>query len=1319
MSNTGQSHDNSGRLDIDRAQQFTTGGNAGGYRLTGAGVAMALTSGTLNYSVSIRSDSSGNPGSALTGGTLTKPAKLPTSHAVVRFTATGTGVDLEPNTNYWLVYDHASGTVAGGISLTSANAEDAGKAAGWSIADTGALRGGGSWTSSTSKMRIGIDAVAKAAVTRPVAGAAVSNTGQTTAGSSTSDNDNAQAFTTGSKAGGYRLTKVDLDMWIDPGTLPAYSVSVHADSSNDPGTSLGALAKPSLGTGGGTRSFTAAGEGIALQPDTRYWVVLDAAAGTNTRIGWRQTSSTAEDAGAAAGWSLDAARTRSSGSSGSWNASIARKMAVHALEQAPATTPPATPAAPTVSETDGTSITVTWAGPAGDTPAVTDYDVRYRRKGDTVWIEHDHTGADTRSATIDGVLRGASWEAQVRAGNSVALSAWSDTGSGHTGPARVERVETSTSGRAINIFLTKRSRRPQSAADPTRYTLRVNGVVRSPSSSWQGTEPGVVSFGLFITQTIEPGATVTVSYSTTTGSGQRASDPDGLQVANFGPVAVTNLVESATAPTISAPTVTTGAAGAGSLQVEWPAAVPPGGIGWEVQHYQLRYFKGSADPLDAGDWIEPHEPGGHRHNSTATSATITGLAGGTAYRVQVRAVYSGPEAWSASGGGTTSTSVPAAPTGLTVAAGTTNPASSLEVSWTAPDTGGSAITDYDVRYFAGSSDPTDEADWVTETETSGLPVPDPTFNWTATSWTIAGLAPNTSYLVQVRARNALGEGAWSASVARTTGTASGTNSAPIRLQLGSSGCVQKTANDLYTSSNAPAGALITAAEPLVDESNCTGTSRKAPMFRDPDGDTLTFTVKARNLPDDVILGDASPFVRPATGGVAGKVFLAAAARFARTDVLFDVTATDPHGASVSTFFRARVGAYSDNNGAPSLAAAAGLVLHVAENEEMEPVVLPAATGGDVGELNSDGDFRFPHLYRVEGLPPGLSFDGPNRRITGTPSKAGTYEVTYTAADADVVVTEADKASETIRIRVGDGPRIHRVRIVSRPTYDSNGDGVNDTYIRGDRILIDVEFGAHQPVKIFNGVQVRLRLDLGADGNTRAANRKGLTQYSQLYGDETLRFVYTVVTGDTDPDGVWVQTGDNNQVVFTVGGTTVAHADSGAGADLTLRGLPTRGDPLHKVDGSKTAADIGPRTTGAAVNGNTLTVDFDEPLNTSVNTGELRWDLAVKGAGGLNTGERTAELHPDSVAVSNPTATTGRLTLTLGVAARPGETVTLSYTGSLLRGSGAGGKKAPMFRDLAVTNNTPGTAGPKPVRATVAGNTLRVVFDGDVARGAGT
>ena len=1325
VSNTGQAEQTVVPMVFDRGQQFITGGNPGGYRLTGAGIVMALSSGTLDYNVTIRTTNAANH-PVTTLGTLTNPAKLPTSMAVARFTAAGSGIDLEPNTRYYLVYDFtsASPTATGGFSVTASEAEDAGKAAGWSIRNFGAIEDSTLTWAVSGILRIGIDAVAKAAAppTAPVSdtpGARVSNTGQANAGSSTSDNDNAQAFTTGGGEG-YRLTKVDLDMWIDPGTLPTYSVSVHADSSNDPGTSLGALAKPSLSTGGGTRSFTAAGDGIALAPNTQYWVVLDAAAGTNQRIGWRRTSSTDEDAGAAAGWSLDAARTRGSGSS-TWSAaSMARKMAVHAVAVT-ADAPPATPAAPTVSETDGTSITMTWDAPAAGTPGASDYDVRYRRKGDTAWTEHDHTGA-ARTATITGVLRGVNWEAQVRAGNSVAVSAWSDTGSGHTGPARVERVETHrTNNKWILINFTKNVETGAGPVNRNSYSIVVNGVSRTPIQLTWGAE-----LGLRTTPGITAGQTVTVTYSQPTDANFRLRDSDNLHIASFGPLAVTNLVTAAPAAP-AAPTVTA-VSGTRSLLVEWTA---PDDHLAAITDYDVRYFKGSSDPGTEPEWIEAGETGGHDHVGTATSATIPGLAASAAYRVQVRATNSaGTGPWSASGSGTTSVGLPAAPTGLTVAAGT-NDASSFDLSWTEPaETGGLTIDDYDVRYFAGSVDPTDEADWVEETETSGLT--SSTVDHTSTSVTVTGLAPSTGYRMQVRAENAIGEGPWSASVTGTTGTASGTNNTPVREMESGGSCVTKTANTGWGGTTAMGWASLFSAGPLVTFVD-SGTTTCG-IFHDADGDsTLTFTARVSSVPDGVILASNTPLVRAPTSASGGRVFYGGAARFVPTVVRIDVMATDEQGASVSTFFNVRASVLPDTNGAPSLAAASGLVLHVAENEEMEPVVLPAATGGDVSfHMEMDSlDYAFPYVYRVNGLPPGLSFDGPNRKITGRPTKAGTYEVTYTAVDADGVRTDADQASETVRIKVGDGPRINRVRIVSRPTYDSNGDGRNDTYIRGDRILFDVEFGAHQPVKIGGNKQLRLRIDLGTDNlSLNDGSREVLSQYSQLYGDETLRFAYTVQAGDRDTDGVWVQTGANNQVVFIPGTATVVHADTGAGADLTLRGLPTRGDPLHKVDGSKTAADVGPlpklHSTGdpcppvvtvgapcATVNGDTLTVTFDEQLNTSVNTGELRWDLAVQGT--LNTGDRTADLHPDSVSVSNETknsVTRGKLTLTLGAAARPGETVTLSYTGSLLRGTG--GKKAPMFRDLAVTNSTSGAAGPKPVRAVAAGNKLAVHFDGALA-----
>ncbi len=306
------------------------------------------------------------------------------------------------------------------------------------------------------------------------------------------------------------------------------------------------------------------------------------------------------------------------------------------------------------------------------------------------------------------------------------------------------------------------------------------------------------------------------------------------------------------------------------------------------------------------------------------------------------------------------------------------------------------------------------------------------------------------------------------------------------------------------------------------------------------------------------------------------------------------------------------------------------------------------------------------------------------------------------------------------------PTIDLVRIVSAPTDDANDDGQRDTYVRGDKILIDVEFSAPVEVTIPTGGSVRLRLDLGTDDNDLTNSRKTVhldAASGVLHGGMTLRFAYTVATGsncgtatatgDCDTDGVWVQTTSSNQVLILHGGATITSAETGAEATLTKSGLPTAGEADAKVDGGTTAADTGPRPSSATVNGKTLTVTYNRTLAavTAADRRALERHFSVRGAGGLHGGHRNAYQHPSAVAVSGST-----VTLTLGVGARAGDEVTLTYkledhSGPL---KGPSGTVAPAFIDLAVTNNTPGNSNPPlPVRASVEGTTLQVVFDGEL------
>ena len=78
-------------------------------------------------------------------------------------------------------------------------------------------------------------------------------------------------------------------------------------------------------------------------------------------------------------------------------------------------------------------------------------------------------------------------------------------------------------------------------------------------------------------------------------------------------------------------------------------------------------------------------------------------------------------------------------------------ATSLTVTWSAPANAGPAITDYDYRYR--TSPPSPLGTW---TEVTGTTI-------TTLSATIGSLSENTSYQVQVRAKNAEGTGSWSAS----------------------------------------------------------------------------------------------------------------------------------------------------------------------------------------------------------------------------------------------------------------------------------------------------------------------------------------------------------------------------------------------------------------------------------------------------------------------------------------------------------------------------------------------------------------------------
>ena len=436
-------------------------------------------------------------------------------------------------------------------------------------------------------------------------------------------------------------------------------------------------------------------------------------------------------------------RAANGASVGPWSASASR------------TTAPPVPGVPTgvmVTGATWNSLSASWTAPTGST--VTGYDIRYYAgsadpANDADWIEagepggHDHTGTAT-AAVIGGLRASTAYRVQVRAVNGASAGPWSASAGRATAPPRPGAPTiVMVVGATWNTLSVSWAVRPGTAV--TDYDVRYYAGSADPADEADWIEPG------------EPGGHDHTGAATgTVIGGLTASTAYRVQVravngASVGPWSA-SAVRATAVPPPGVPTgVTVTEASRNSLSVSWTAPT-----GSTVTDYDIRYYAGSADPANAADWIEPGEPGGHNHTGTATAAVIRGLRGGTAYRVQVRAVNgSGGGAWSTSAGRATA---PRQPRYVTVTGATRN---SLSVSWTAP--GGSAVTDYDIRYYAGNADPANEADWIEPSEPGGHD-----HAGTATTAVIGGLRANTAYRVQVRAVNESGAGQWSASAGRTT-----------------------------------------------------------------------------------------------------------------------------------------------------------------------------------------------------------------------------------------------------------------------------------------------------------------------------------------------------------------------------------------------------------------------------------------------------------------------------------------------------------------------------------------------------------------------
>ena len=298
--------------------------------------------------------------------------------------------------------------------------------------------------------------------------------------------------------------------------------------------------------------------------------------------------------------------------------------------------PPGKPGTPTVTAaaTTPTSLNVSWTAPPNEgKPAITAYNLQYRKNNEANWTSSDYAGTETRT-TLTGLTPSTTYDVQVLAKNHEGDSPWSNSGSTTT---LTNAVPTFTSADTFSVAENATAVGTVVATDAdttdnvTGYTI-TGGV---DSSKFAITNAGVLTFtaapdyekpgdALSATPANAAGNNEYIVVVTAT-SGTAARVQSATQTLT---ITVTNVPAPGkpAAPTVEVASHT-------SLTATWTA---PTNTGPAITDYDVQYRKGTIGTFT--EWP---------HTGTTTTTTITGLIAGTSYQVQVRARSSEDGPWSA------------------------------------------------------------------------------------------------------------------------------------------------------------------------------------------------------------------------------------------------------------------------------------------------------------------------------------------------------------------------------------------------------------------------------------------------------------------------------------------------------------------------------------------------------------------------------------------------------------------------------------------------------------------------------------------------
>ena len=287
-------------------------------------------------------------------------------------------------------------------------------------------------------------------------------------------------------------------------------------------------------------------------------------------------------------------------------------------------------------------------------------------------------------------------------------------------------------------------------------------------------------------------------------------------------------------------------------------------------------------------------------------------------------------------------------------------------------------------------------------------------------------------------------------------------------------------------------------------------------------------------------------------------------------------------------------------------------------------------------------------------------------VPGDPANAYLFTLTPMGASSITFNLVADQSCASGGVCTADGTLLSEVPAshvivadTTTPTVSSlairSNPGADRTYAPGDGIEVTVRFS--ETVTVMGMPQLRLKVE-GGD----------LTADYQSNTGAALVFAYEVAKGDVDTDGVSIEADS-----LSLNGGAIQDI---AGNHAVLDHDGVAGDANHKLDGVKprlAASD------GAAVDGTTLTLTYDEALDGS--STPVSGDFTVSGGDRVRT-------------VTGVRVNGSAVELTLDVGAEHEEAgIQVSYTPGDNPIRDVPGNDAEALRREPVTNDTPDTTAP--------------------------